>query len=170
MTDQKAPTDQKALTEDDMTEQMAELYRSGASLEEVGKKFGLTRQGIRYRFVAAGIERRRKKQLKYIDKKILEKMYVDEKMTMDDIAATFSVSKEIISRDLKFHQISKRKPISRKGYIVYFLKNLKLGETGEIQMGGKNQHYRLKSVARGLGIEVVYKSCGDNKYEVTRIG
>ncbi len=60
---------------DTVTRQMVDLFQIGMTLEVVGKKFGMTRQGVRYRFIQAGIPRRKKVTYKDIDKQQLEKLY-----------------------------------------------------------------------------------------------
>lgn len=73
----------RIMTEKDSTRKTAELYDGGMSLEQVGEAYGLTRQGVRHRFIKAGIVRRRRKQ---IDKKRLETLYSAKRLPISEIA------------------------------------------------------------------------------------
>jgi hypothetical protein len=148
---------------------MAELYQSGKTLEEVGKEFGLTRQGVRERFIKAGIARRSKDKFPDIDKTRLETLYLGNKLPVSDIADLFLVSEGVIMRALKFHQIPKRRRISNGGYIVNFLRSLKIGEKDTIEPRKSSEYASLHTAARLVGIKISVKKLEERRYEVTRL-
>ncbi len=150
------------------TLEMAALYRSGLSLEEVGEQFGLTRQGVRHRFMQAGINRRSKPKLINIDKDRLEKFFLEEKLSIVKIASFFNVSKPFINHALEFYKIPKRSPVSKGGYLVNSLRNLKIGEKKEIKIRSKG-YGGIYTTAKRLGIKVSVRSRGV-KFEITRVG
>ncbi len=142
----KHPGAGNGAVENSRTREMAELYRSGLSLEEVGEKFGLTRQGVRYRFMQAGINRRRKPKLVTIDKDRLEKFYLEDKLPIDKIATIFNVNRIVINHGLEFYKIPKRSRINNGGYMVDSLRTLKLGETKEMELHSKSVSEKSPSV------------------------
>jgi predicted DNA-binding protein YlxM (UPF0122 family) len=164
----KHPGAGNGAVENSRTREMAELYRSGLSLEEVGEKFGLTRQGVRYRFMQAGINRRRKPKLVTIDKDRLEKFYLEEKLSIVKIASFFNVSKPFINHALEFYKIPKRSSINKGGYLVNSLRSLKIGEKKEIKIRSKG-YGGIYTTAKRLGIKVSVRSRGV-KFEITRVG
>jgi len=149
------------------TLEMAALYRSGRSLEEVGEQFGLTRQGVRHRFMQAGINRRSKPKLINIDKDRLEKFYVEDKLPIGKIAALFNVSKIVINHGLEFYKIPKRSRINNGGYVVDSLRKLTIGETKEMEIRSKMYSW-VYDTAKRIGIKVSVRSRG-GKFEVTRL-
>ncbi len=66
------------------TAEMAKLYEDGLSLEAIGQKFGMTKQGVRDRFIKAGIERHKTKY-KQINREHLETLYLEQRMSIDRI-------------------------------------------------------------------------------------
>ena len=105
------------MTFDEITQEMAKLYGAGLILDEVGQRFGMTRQGVRERFIKAGIARRRPKP---IDKDRLEQLYLQDRLTIDAIAAIFVARPDRIRRALKKYKIPRRPSIKVGGYPVDF--------------------------------------------------
>ncbi len=151
------------------TREMAELYQNGMTLESVGKRFGLTRQGVRHRFRQAGIERRSAAKYKNIDKNRLEKFYLRDQLPVGKIASLFKVADSVIYRALKFHHITKRDSIVKGGYIIKILKNLTIGEKKQIKLRS-TVYSGIYSTAKRLGIKISVKTRGDRLYDITRIG
>ena len=148
------------------TQKMAELYESGMTLEEIGALFGMTRQGVRHRFVKAGIERRRPES---IDKKQLEILYSKKRLPIFKIAGIFSVSESKIKRALKSYGIPKREPLKPGGYNVDFLRSLRIEQPAVIKW--RNEEYaHLHDTAKRIGIKISIKALGGRKFEVVRLG
>lgn len=164
---------QTTMANKDTTRQMVELYRDGVSLENIGKKFGMTRQGVRERFIKAGIPRRGKFKYKDkekdIDKARLEKLYLEDKMSLTKIAGVFSVNAAAVNRALKFHQIPKRRPINKGGYLADFLRSLEINEKGIIDWRRKEKYAHLHTSAKQVGIKIFIRGLGSRRFEVTRI-
>lgn len=147
---------------------MAELYNDGWTLESIGKKFGMTRQGVRSRFMTAGITRRHWLKYPHIDKEHLAKLYSDDKLPLSDIADIFSVSIYVIKLALEFHKIPRRKPLFLGGYAIDFLRRLKCGEAAKIELRTGNYTY-LYPAAKRIGIKITIGAKDANKFMVTRI-
>ena len=150
----------------DITQKMKILYDSGLTLEEVGKRFGMTRQGVRDRFLKAGIPRR---QPKKIEKDRLETLYFKDNLPISTIAAVCGVSKGKIERELKCHEIPRREPLKLGGYIVDFLRKLKIGAKDIIEWRSDKEYAHLHHTAKLVGIKISVRSCGGRKFEVTRL-
>ena len=151
---------------EDITREMAELYNGGMTLEQVGKRFGMTRQGVRHRFMIADIIRRHPKN---IDKDRLEALYSKERLPIFKIAADFSVSENKIRKALKSYEIPRRKPLKLGGYKVDILRSLKIGEKRLIKWHNNKEYARLYTPAKLLGMKVSIRSRGNGKFEVTRL-
>jgi hypothetical protein len=154
------------MTAKDSTEAMAELYDGGMTLEQVGERFGITRQGVRHRFIKAGIIRRRPAP---IDKKRLETLYSVDRLPISEIAAVFSVSEGKVQRALKSYKIPRRQPLKLGGYIVDFLRSLETGKTGVIKWRSDEKYAHLHDAAKRVGIKISTRSLGDGGYAVTRL-
>ncbi len=156
----------KNLSLEESTQKMADLYHNGMTLEEIGIRFGMTRQGVRERFIKAGIDRRRPKT---IDKDHLETLYSKDKLPIPEIAASFSVSIGKIMRALKLYGIPSRKPLKLGGFIVDFLRSLKIGETGIIKWRNNKDYAHLHHTAKRVGIRISIKSLGSGEFEIIRL-
>lgn len=154
------------MTKEDVIQEMKELYESGLSLEKVGERYGITRQGVRHRFEKAGITRR---QLKTIDRDRLITLYSKDKLPILEIAALFRVSKGKIERSLKLYEIPRRKPLKLGGYIVDFLRSLEIGENRIIEWRRDEKYAHLHHAAKLVGIKISIRSLGDGKFKVTRL-
>ena len=91
------------------TVEMADLYKQGWTLKQIGEKFGLTRQAIQQRLQKVGISRRNKglePKFDKIDKSNLQRLYSEGK-NLNYIAEYFSVSEWTIYEAIKFHKIPK---------------------------------------------------------------
>lgn len=152
-----------------VTRQMVKLYQDGMTLEEVGKKFGLSRQGVRHRFIQAGIPRRSKINYKNIDIKRLEKLYFEERLTIPKIAAEFPVQTIVIRKALKFHQIPRREPLKLGGYIVDFLRSLEINEKGIIEWQRNEEYANLHHPAKQINLKISIRKLTGRKFEITRL-
>jgi DNA invertase Pin-like site-specific DNA recombinase len=159
------------MTDFDKTRQMVELYRNGMSLEEVGRKFGITRQAVRERFIKAGVERRGKVKYNHreINKNQLEALYSGDRISVAEIARLFSVDRATIGRALKFHEIPKRRPLKTGGYIVDLLRNLEINENCIIERRVEGKDAHLHATAIGNGIKISLRALGNRRFKVTRV-
>lgn len=100
-------------------ERIVAQYRAGASLEAVGNDFGITRERVRQILESAGCPRRlmtvtekfissRRKPKKLIAKAILEKLYAEEKLSLNRIRRQLKTTLLIIYRSLERHGIKRR--------------------------------------------------------------
>lgn len=156
----------KIMTPEKITQEMERLYNAGLSLEEVGSRFGMTRQGVRHRFVKAGIACR---QPKIIDKDRLETLYSKDRLPIAKIAGILSVSKSKIKQTLETYGIPRRESIKKGGFRVDFLRSLEIGEKRVIKWRDEDQYAHLHWTAKLVGIKISIKSIGKGKFEVTRL-
>jgi predicted DNA-binding protein YlxM (UPF0122 family) len=150
------------------TAKMAKFYQNGLSLEAIGKQFGMTRQAVRERFIKAGIARRKNKY-EQINKDRLETLYFKDKMPISEIADVFSVSPGIVRQALKFHKISRRKPLNSSGYKVDFLRSLGIGEKRVFEWRNNKRYIHLHDTANRICIKISIKSLGGGNFEITRL-
>lgn len=99
---------------------LIELYESGLSMREVGLEFGITRQRVEQILKKAGIRTRkfttsdkflegRKRKRKILPKKLLLKVYKDEKLHIEEILQRLNTNSNSLYQSLEFHNIPKRK-------------------------------------------------------------
>ena len=155
------------MTAKEKTAEMALLYQNGRSLAEIGEQFGMTRQGVRERFIKAGIARRKTKY-EQIDKSRLDRLYSVDRLLISKIADVFSVNPSIIRRALELYKIPRRPPITLGGYKVDFLRSLEVGENRVIESRG-DRYVHLHDTANRIGIKISIRSRGANRFEVTRL-
>lgn len=154
------------MTAKDVIREMAKLYDDGMTLEQVGERFGLTRQGVRYRFVKAGIARRRPAPL---DRDRLDALYSKAKLPICEIAALFSVSQTKVKLASKTYEIPRRPPLKLGGIWVDFLRSLETGKTGVIKWRSGEKYAHLHQTAKLVGIKISTRSLGGGEFEVTRL-
>jgi hypothetical protein len=154
------------MTSKDIIREMEKLYNGGMTLEQVGERFGITRQGVRHRFIKAGIIRRRPAP---IGKKRLETLYSADRLPIPKIAAVFSVSIGKIQRALKTYEIPRRPSLKKGGIQVDFLRSLEIGKTEVIKWRSAEKYAHLHHAAKLAGIKISIRSRGDGEYAVTRL-
>jgi hypothetical protein len=154
------------MTGKDIIREMAELYDGGMTLDQVGERFGITRQGVRHRFIKAGIIRRRPE---VIDRDHLEMLYSVDRLPIFKIADLLSVSIGKIQRALKSYGIPRRPSLKKGGIQVDFLRSLKIGKTGVIKWRSDEKYAHLHHAAKLVGIKISIRSLGDGEYAVTRL-
>ena len=154
------------MTFEEITREMAKLYHAGLTLDEVGQRFGMTRQGVRERFIKAGIDRR---QPSPIDKDRLEQLYLEDRLPIDAIAAVFVTTPNRIRQKLKKYKIPRRPPLKIGGSLVDFLRKLKLGQTDIIKRPINEKYANIHSSAKQIGITISIRSLGGGEYSVTRV-
>lgn len=92
-------------------------YQTGLSLREVGEIYGLSRQRVHQILERHGIETRnyteteRKKRMfeqKKIPKQTLQNLYLEQKLSINQIAKQFSISHGCVNDQIVAHDIPKR--------------------------------------------------------------
>lgn len=160
---------EEAMTKEETTRRLIELYETGLTLDQVGKEFGLTRQGVRYRLTAAGITPRRSKY-RYLDKTLLKKHYLEDKLSIDKIAETLAVSRNVIKAALEYHNIPKQGRHLQGGYIIDFLKRLEVGGQATLRLHNcKTKYSSVYDVAKRIGIKISTRVCGEDGLLIKRI-
>lgn len=149
------------------TEEMAELYRKGLSLQQIGERFGMTREAVRQRLQKAGVDRRSNKiepQVGKIDESELRRLYGSGE-SLSEIGKHFAVSNRVIKEALKFYKIPER---HRRGKWGELFRNLKVGESRIVESKLKHPHLTLHGLARRRGIKISVNKIGDNQLRITR--
>ncbi len=149
---------------------MVELYENGMTLQEIGDRYGISRQRVQQRFKEAGlahIERPPKYTL--IDKDRLETLYAGERLAIAKIGEAFGVKSHLIRQALDFHKIPKRNSIKSKGIYVDQLRKLEIGNKIEIVCDAKKPYVVLHKSAKRTNRKVSLKKIGRSKFQVTRI-
>ena len=149
------------------TKEMAELYRKGFTLQQIGDKFGMTREAVRQRLQKAGVARRSNKiepQIGKIDESELRRLY-ESGESLPEIGKHFAVSYRVIREALKFYEIPER---HRRGKWANLLRNLKIGESRIVESNLKHPHLTLHGLARRRGIKISVNKLGENQLRITR--
>ena len=96
------------------TDEIIDLYvNHKLSSTEVGRRVGLTRQAVCFRLNGAGVEARPRtfslKKPPVFTKEILQKLYVEDGLTVAQIAEKLDTTSEAITREMKHFGIERRK-------------------------------------------------------------
>ena len=152
------------------TWKMMELYRNGATCQEIGDLYGLTQQAVWQRFARRGwIEIGHRITFTQIDKEQLGNLYAVEKLPIEKIASALGGSPEVIKKALKLHGIPKRQSLRQSGKHVALLEKLNIGDQIEIQLLNKHPLHSIRRAARSLGIKVSLRSLGGHWFQIARV-
>lgn len=155
-------------------EKMIRLYLdNGWNLRKIGRVFGISHQAVSQRLAKAGVKMRatgnKKKPIEPIDRKVLEKLYIKEKLTILKISKRLVKPPAFISRELDRYGIKKR----HGGEYHRRYDNLGTLEVGEKMLvsrtRGKRPHTVLYTSAKRFGIRVSVKTIDKKTLQVTRI-
>lgn len=167
-------------------DEMRRLYDDeGMTLREIGYRFGVTRQAVHLRFVAAGIPRRSHYSQKFIDvnrdrlrriTRILDdrreeilRMYNDEKVPLSKIAKQIGVSNGAVRRYLISCGVEIRSNRSFRSFPL--LGKLKIGESILLPRPTRrcSPHLTYYKMARTYEIRVSVRAVDERTFRVTRI-
>ncbi|MDQ4123262.1 MAG: helix-turn-helix domain-containing protein [Acidobacteriota bacterium] len=93
------------------TDSLAELYRDGKTLEEIGNQFGISRQAVQSRLKRAGIDRQqrgRKTESLELNRDVLIELYQNRKLSTTKVAEELNSTVPFVIRQLKKHKIQLR--------------------------------------------------------------
>ena len=149
---------------------MVELYENGLTLQEIGDRYGISRQRVQQRFKEAGLAHlARPPKYTLIDKDRLETLYAGERLAIAKIGEAFGVKSHLIHQALAFHKIPKRSSIKSDGKYVDQLRKLKIGERMEIDCDAKKPYVMLHKSAKCTGVKISLKKIESGKFQITRI-
>lgn len=149
---------------------MIRLYENGMTLQEIGDRYGISRQRVQQRFKAAAlIHVRRPPKYTLIAKNRLATLYAGERLAIAKIGEVFGVKSHLIRQALEFHKIPKRSSIKSNGKYVDRLRKLNVGESIEIDCRAKKPYVVLHKSAKCAGGKVSMKKLGGGKFQITRI-
>ena len=149
---------------------MAECYRAGATLQQIGERYGISRQTVQQRLASLGVKAGdRPIKQKPIERERLENLYAQQKLPVKGIAKAFGVDVQTIKKALTYHHIPERKRTRTGSHRREFLKGMKVGDRKEISFSIKRPYKLIYTPAKKLGIRVSMRFIGDDRYEVTRI-
>ncbi len=152
------------------TLEMARLYKSGLTLEEIGDRYGISRQRVQQRFKEAGLTHiERPPKYTIIDKVRLETLYAAERLSIAKIGEAFGVKLHLIRQALEFHTIPKRSSINSNGKYVDRLRKLNVREKIEIDCNAKKPYVVLHKSAKLAGAKIAMKKLGGGKFQITKI-
>lgn len=150
------------------TLEMAELYHGGMTLEEVGKQYGMSRQAVHERFKNLGVSKKTPLH-KSIDKKALIKLYSVQRFSIGRIAEKLGMTSYSVSEALKFYKIPKRRKIIHKGIYQDFLRDMKVGDKGIIELNTSAPHVAIHVAAKLQKKKISMRKIKDKTYEITRV-
>lgn len=158
------------MTEKARTEEMAKLFEGGMTLQQIGDRYGISRQRVQQRFKEAGLAQlARPPKYTLIDKDRLENLYAEELLTIARISEMFGVKSHLIHQALNFHKIPKRGSINTNGKYIDRLRELKIGERTVIDCPAKKPHVVLHKSAKLAGGKISMRKLGSGRFQVTRI-
>src|SRR5688500_17025842 len=132
--------------------QILELYQiKGMSAKEIAERFGVTRQAISYRLKAAGVPRRSgRPEVKYPDRKLIEQLYVGERLSIPAVAERLNETRDRIKAAMRKYSIE---PRPRGGQPKFpQLRELKVGESIELPRRPNKPHIAFYDMAKKAGI------------------
>lgn len=151
-------------------QEMAELYERGMTLQEIGDRYGISRQRVQQRFKDTGFSHiERPPKFTLIDTKRLETLYLRKRLSVAKIGEALKVKPRIIRQALEFHKIPKRRSLTSNGKYIDRLRELKIGENIEIVCCAKKPYVVLHFSAKRAGGKVSVKKLASGKFQVTRI-
>ena len=149
---------------------MVELYENGLTLQEIGDRYGISRQRVQQRFKEAGLAHlARPPKYTLIDKDRLETLYVGERLSIAKICEAFGIKSHLVNQALKFHKIPKRRSLVSNGKYIDQLRELKVGESIEIHCPAGKPYVVLHKSAKRAGGKVSVKKLGGEKFQITRV-
>ncbi len=105
---------------------MVELYENGMTQQEIGDRYGISRQRVQQRFKEAALSHiERPPKFTLIDKDCLETLYAGGRLAIAKIGEAFGVKSHLIRQALAFHKIPKRSSIKSDGKYVDLLRKLR---------------------------------------------
>jgi predicted DNA-binding protein YlxM (UPF0122 family) len=151
--------------------QMRRLYHEDNwTLRQIGDHYGVSWQAIHERFVRNGILLRPKSRTpQVIDREILVKLYVDEKLSLQEVTRRLKMSYSKLQKDFSKYGIEKRSiGFFRRKYPQMY--QLKVGEKITIPRPIVTNPYRnLYEKAKNIGIRISIKSINEEKIQITRL-
>jgi biotin operon repressor len=153
----------------DTTRQMHKLRQKRWTPEEIGDKFGLTRQGVRYR-LTKHLRRSVGSRFIYqgIDEAELIKLSVDQNLSDEKVAKLLKISPYAVGRALQYHNISAPPQRKKGGYIVDFLRSLEINESKPFKLRTGRYPF-IYDNAKRIGIKISIKTVFKGEYLITRI-
>jgi predicted DNA-binding protein YlxM (UPF0122 family) len=167
-------------------EEMRRLYEDELmTLREIGRVFGMTRQGVHNRFVAAGIPRRhhysksfiefteqrreRTNQLLIAHGDDILRMYLGEKLALEKIAKRLGIPEKRIRDHLVECEVEIRGPGALPK--IPEIGKLKVGESVDLPKPTRkyNPHLTYYRMANAHNISVSLRSIDERTFRVTRI-
>lgn len=102
------------------TREMARLYQEeGLTFQQIGDRFGISRQTVHERIRGMGIELpARPSKAEAIDKKRLEDLYSIQNLSFAKVARALDTTPFVVLRALEKHRIPKRARPKTGGYVV----------------------------------------------------
>ncbi len=167
-------------------DEMRRLYEEERlSLRAIGRLFGMTRQGVYNRFVAAGIPRRqqntegliefaekrreRANELLIAHREDILRMYVDERLSLASIAKRFGIS----GKRIRDHLVECGVEIRPSGNLPKYpeLGRLKAGESILLPRAARKRrpHFTFYRMAKSFKMRISLESIDERTFRVTRI-
>lgn len=146
---------------------MHELRQEGWTLEEIGEKFGLTRQGVRYRLTR---HLRKLAPIKHqeIDRAKLIKLSVDQNLSDEKVAKLLKTSTYVVGRALRYHNIPAPQRRKKGGYIIDFLRSLEINKPKPFKLRTGKYPF-IYDNAKRIGIKISVKTVFQGEYLITRV-
>lgn len=156
---------------DEQLNEMRKLYEvEKRTLKEIGRNFGVSAQTVSNRLAKAGVPKRPKTSRKIIlDREVLHKLYVNEKLPVKKVARLLKTYGHKVSDELKRHGIEKRSiGYNRRKYPGLY--QLKIDEQMTIPLPLVTKpHKNLHQKAERIGIRISIERIGDKTLQITRI-
>ena len=150
------------------TAALRKLYDQGLTLQQIGARFGLTKQAVSCRFKAAAIPTRDRSAARHkVDVKLLKQLIQSDHLSQEGAAKILDVPVSAISRVVKKHRI-KRGYRSQKFPV---LNSIKVGESVILPQGKTlyDNYMKFYVIGRKLGIKLSANRIDDKTTRVTRV-
>lgn len=148
----------------------------GLTLQEVGDRVGLTRQGVHERLKCSGIHTRSRKlphlksRIPLAPRETPWQLYVVEGLTIKAISDRLDYSPGTAYLMLKKHGIPRRKVIQPRQEIYSSLRNLNLGESTIIDgLNPSSMYVRIYGQGKRNGMKYSVQKLSRSSVRVTRV-
>jgi len=149
------------------------LYQTlGLSATDVASELGVTRQAISFRLNQAGVAtRQNQRKAPAFDREILIELYVNQKLSVDEVARKLRSKPAIVARSMDCHGIERRRPGGGLRIKYPEIRNLRIGDSVDLPQpisSCRKPHPYFHAIAKNAGIQVSVRLIGDNMFRITR--
>jgi predicted DNA-binding protein YlxM (UPF0122 family) len=150
----------------DLTELKRLYYDEGWTLRAIAKRFDVTYQAVHDRVVRGGLKLRpRVTGRPPIGRTILERLYLNERLSVEEIAERLKTSKYYVKKSLRSHAFP-RMTLAKRSELA----KLSIGAAIELPKPKRRRFYaQIYGRAKNAGIRISIRTIDKDRIEVRRV-